>query len=347
MNELIINPKYQRNKSVWNAKAESYLIDTILRGLPIPQIFLRQKIDINLRHTTREVIDGQQRLRTIIKFVNDEFPVMKSHNSEYGGNKYSELADDVKEAFLDYQIPVELIKSKEDSVIYDMFVRVNTNSFKLNSQELRNARFWGDFKVLVYKLSSQWRSFFQENNVFKPSELIRMQEAEFISNLLILIRDGITHETQTKMDSYYKKYDNELPDSRENEDTFNSLMYTYEELINNELFYSPHFIKKNYIYTLFAFYLLQNNQLQNIDFIQSVFEDIELEKIKELTQSDMINLIMLIDAHLNSDNNTVEILQKFKNHHKIRTTNEAERKERLIIFIKFVLEYKRSGELYV
>ena len=58
--ELVLAPKYQR-KAVWNSKAESYLIDTILRGLPIPQVFVRQSIDPLLRKTQREVIDGQQR----------------------------------------------------------------------------------------------------------------------------------------------------------------------------------------------------------------------------------------------------------------------------------------------
>ena len=43
--ELELSPKYQRN-SVWNEKAKSYLIDTILRGLPIPPIFMRQAIDV-------------------------------------------------------------------------------------------------------------------------------------------------------------------------------------------------------------------------------------------------------------------------------------------------------------
>ena len=60
--ELDLSPKYQRN-SVWNEKAKAYLMDTIIRGLPIPPIFLRQKVDINTKTTSREIIDGQQRKR--------------------------------------------------------------------------------------------------------------------------------------------------------------------------------------------------------------------------------------------------------------------------------------------
>ena len=64
--ELELSPKYQRN-NVWNDKAKAYLIDTIIRGLPIPPIFLRQRVDINTKSTSREIIDGQQRIRAILE----------------------------------------------------------------------------------------------------------------------------------------------------------------------------------------------------------------------------------------------------------------------------------------
>ena len=62
--ELELSPKYQRN-SVWNEKAKSYLMDTIIRGLPIPPVFMRQKIDVTTKKTYREIIDGQQRFTSL------------------------------------------------------------------------------------------------------------------------------------------------------------------------------------------------------------------------------------------------------------------------------------------
>mgnify|MGYP006144613589 FL=1 len=72
--ELVLSPKYQRNK-VWNLNAKSYLIDTILRGYPIPQIFIRQQIDISTRKTIREVIDGQQRIAAILEYFDNQFKI--------------------------------------------------------------------------------------------------------------------------------------------------------------------------------------------------------------------------------------------------------------------------------
>ena len=66
---LILSPSFQR-RSVWPAGAKSYLIDTIVRGLPIPIIFLReQKTDLDSLEPKREVVDGQQRIRTMLTFI--------------------------------------------------------------------------------------------------------------------------------------------------------------------------------------------------------------------------------------------------------------------------------------
>src|SRR5690349_12146313 len=65
---LRLRPPFQR-REVWNPKAKSYLIDTIIRGLPIPIIFLRVIQDLKTLKQTLEVVDGQQRLRTFLSFI--------------------------------------------------------------------------------------------------------------------------------------------------------------------------------------------------------------------------------------------------------------------------------------
>lgn len=85
--ELVLQPRFQR-REVWSPKAKSFLIDTILRGFPVPAVYLRQKISIPTQKTIREVVDGQQRIGTILAYLNDEFPVSKVHNKSYGGLKF-------------------------------------------------------------------------------------------------------------------------------------------------------------------------------------------------------------------------------------------------------------------
>ncbi|MBO7081993.1 MAG: DUF262 domain-containing protein [Neisseriaceae bacterium] len=126
--ELELSPKYQRGL-VWNEGAKAYLMDTIIRGLPIPPIFLRQQVDIRTKSTRREIIDGQQRIRAILEFIVDEkYAIKRSHNKEYAGKRYSDLDEEMQEAILSYEILAEVVTEKDESLIYDMFARLNSNN---------------------------------------------------------------------------------------------------------------------------------------------------------------------------------------------------------------------------
>jgi uncharacterized protein with ParB-like and HNH nuclease domain len=244
---LELSPKYQRNQ-IWNLKAKSYLIDTIIRGLPVPQIFLRQNTDVKTLKTFREVIDGQQRLTAIIEFINNEFKILKAHNKDYAGCKYSDLPEDVQEDLLNYEFSVELIKSKEDTLIYDMFSRVNTNNMTANRQELRNAKFWGEFKVFVYHQAREWRKIFIEQKVFTDNNFARMLDVEFVSQLVIQLIDGITTDTPTKIDEYYKKYDENFENIDEIEFKMNRIRSVINGIFNDDIYQTKLFNNKNYFY---------------------------------------------------------------------------------------------------
>ena len=100
---LELNPNFQR-RPVWKKSAKSFLIDTILRGLPIPIIFLRDlRTDLKTLKAKREVVDGQQRIRTIFSFVDpslvpkykpdrDDFAIDGNHNPDLANQKYADLA---------------------------------------------------------------------------------------------------------------------------------------------------------------------------------------------------------------------------------------------------------------
>src|SRR2546423_10022391 len=82
--ELELQPKFQR-RDVWIDKARSYLIDTIIRGKPIPKLYMRVVANPRTGRVVREIVDGQQRLKSVLTFLDDGFKISKSHNEEYGG----------------------------------------------------------------------------------------------------------------------------------------------------------------------------------------------------------------------------------------------------------------------
>ena len=122
--QLELNPSFQR-RQVWSDKAKSYLMDTILRGKPIPKIFIRQRINVTTKKSLREVVDGQQRLRSILSFIKDGFEVSKRQNKACGGCRFSQLPEDIQSQVLSYELSVDLLINLPDSEVLDIFGRLN------------------------------------------------------------------------------------------------------------------------------------------------------------------------------------------------------------------------------
>ncbi|WP_051977471.1 MULTISPECIES: GmrSD restriction endonuclease domain-containing protein [Pasteurellaceae] len=261
--EINYSPKYQRN-SVWNNNAKSYLIDTIIRGMPIPPIFLHQRVDISTRKNNREVIDGQQRLRAIIDFVhNESFSIMKKHNQDVGDMYFEQLDDDYKREILQYEIVAQVINEEDESVIYDMFSRLNSNNVVLNKQEIRNSKYWGDFKVIVYQLLSKYRSFIIDNKIVTEKEVSRMKDAELINSLLILLIKGIVSENPRYIDEVYEEFNDNFEGSNVIIEKFDLLMNDIFELFS--FFIQRNiFSNKNYFYTLFAILAIKRGFISNL-----------------------------------------------------------------------------------
>ena len=230
--QLEISPKFQR-RSVWSPQAKSYLIDTILKDKPLPKIFIRATTDPKTKRTVREIVDGQQRMRAILSFVKDGFKISKIHNEEYGGMTYSELPEDVQADFLKYEISVDLLLDLSDRDVLDIFARLNTYSISLNKQELFNAKYFGYFKQLVYKLSGDYYTFWTENKIFTERKIVRMAEAELVTDLLITILDGI--QSKKNAEKYYQAYDETLENRKAIERNFVDIMNLIGNLFEDTL----------------------------------------------------------------------------------------------------------------
>ncbi len=230
--QLEISPKFQR-RSVWSPQAKSFLMDTIIRGKPLPKIFMRQITNPETRTTLREIVDGQQRIRTILNFLKDGFTISRVHNEQYGGLHFSELPSELKGDILKYEISVDLLLDLEDRDILDIFARLNTYSVTLNKQELFNAKYFGYFKQLVYKLSFEYSKFWSDNELFTSTKIMRMAEAELTSDLLVVMLDGI--QSKKSVEKYYNRYDDNFPEREVIEREFKSTMDFIGDLFEGTL----------------------------------------------------------------------------------------------------------------
>ena len=232
--ELVLAPKFQR-REVWSDKARSYLIDTIIRGKPIPKIYMRQDINPETRRVRREIVDGQQRLRTVLSFIKDGFKISKAHSEDFGRKYFSSLDRRTQGDILKYEFVVDLLQDRPDPEVYDVFARINTYSEKLKPQELRNALWFGEFKSSVYLLAKEFVTFLGTNNVFTPKQILRMAEAEFISELLLAIHEGIREGQRSVIDNCYKKYDDDFPNRKLHEKRFRGTMDVIGGILGDDL----------------------------------------------------------------------------------------------------------------
>lgn len=207
--ELVLSPKFQR-RPVWEYKAKSYLIDTLLRGLPVPLVFIREEVLDRTKdyRQQKEVVDGQQRLRAIFDFIDDGFSVSGSHNRNYGGKKFSDLPEDVALSIFQYSLSVIRLVGKTDNEISDIFARLNTYSIVLNTQELLHSQFFGEYKQVVDLLSSRYREAFVTNKIITEKRVARMADKKLITDILDPIVTGrIRSINKNNLTEVYKEYD--------------------------------------------------------------------------------------------------------------------------------------------
>jgi len=279
--ELELQPKFQR-RSVWSDKARSYLMDSVVRGKPIPKIFIRQDIDPKTKKTVREVVDGQQRLRTIFSFLQDGFKMNKAHSAEYGGKFYSELPEEVQTGILKYELSVDLLLDAPDKEVLDIFARLNSYAVKLNPQELRNATYFGEFKTLAYSLGLEYVSFWTENRIFTDAQVLRMDEAELASDLLVALLDGT--KSRKAIDAYYKKYDDELKEKAKLAQNYRKTMDAIGALSAGALGESP-FKSPVLFYSLFCAIYHHLHGLPHLALVRKPFREAQYPKVWNALES--------------------------------------------------------------
>lgn len=165
MRKGIINlsPKFQR-RNAWNTEKKSKLIESIVLGLPIPEIILAESKD---KKGSYLVIDGKQRLLSLREFcsADDEFVNFKLRKlsilKELNGKDFNDIATDPNleeylTAFENQTIRTVVIKNwPNDNFLHTVFHRLNTGSVQLSPQELRQAVYPGMFLDYIEEYSRE------------------------------------------------------------------------------------------------------------------------------------------------------------------------------------------------
>lgn len=243
-NELVLNPKFQRG-SVWPAPARTYLIDSILRGYPIPKLLLRTNVDRDSRRTIRDVVDGQQRLRTIIDFASPKsFPLGPKAGEELRGKRYQDLSDELKDSFLSYKLTCEQLLNASDLDVLEVFVRINSYAVPVNEPELRNARFENDFSDLVKDISQELKGIW-DLGILSQRDIVRMNDQSLVAEVLGYWIDGVRDGGETQITKLYEQQKStgidDLPPIQEVITVFMQAADLIQPLAHEPIAKRPHF----------------------------------------------------------------------------------------------------------
>ena len=203
--KLTLRPDFQR-KFVWTNEHQEAFIDTILNGLPFPEIYVCEgDVDVLRLRTTRLVIDGQQRLTTIKNYIEGkhDIPPVKVPT-------YQSLTMTQKENFINYQIVMRDLGKVSEETTREIFRRINLTKFKLDDIEIHNAVYDGHFIQAAKKILKNVS--LEQYGVLRESEFTRMADLHFIFLVMATIENGgyfaQDREVEPKVSSLNEEYPN-------------------------------------------------------------------------------------------------------------------------------------------
>lgn len=203
---LILAPDFQR-KFVWTHDHQEEFLDTIINGYPFPEIYTCQgDIDVAALKTTQKVIDGQQRLTTIKRYIDGVWdkPYTKIPAFKDLGNRTT--------TFLSYKVIVRDIGQVDEAVVREIFRRINLTKFKLEDVEIHNAVYDGDFIQTAKKLLSIVR--LDKYGVFHESEFTRMADLHFLLLMMSTLESGGYFPDDTEIEHHIAANNEEYPNDQ-------------------------------------------------------------------------------------------------------------------------------------
>jgi len=255
---LIPQPEFQR-KFVWNRAHKEKFIDTILNGYPFPEIYIAQKgIDLVTIQNQEVVVDGQQRLSTIVQYIDET-----KDSKEFGKyvQKYKALTVDEQRDFLNYEVVFRALGDVEPETITEIFKRINLTQYSLHQVEIENAVYDGEFITTAKEILASIN--LSGLPTFSDSDISRMGDLYFI----LLLISTIENEGYFNRDSKIEDFIINNNDSYENSDHVkNRLISTINKIESFKLKSDSIWYRKSNLLTLIVELYELKDEIDTTDF---------------------------------------------------------------------------------
>ena len=264
---LIPQPEFQR-KFVWNRAHKEKFIDTILNGYPFPEIYIAQKgIDLVTIQNQEVVVDGQQRLSTIVQYI-DEIKESKEFGKDV--QKYKDLTGNEQRDFLNYEVVFRALGDVEPETITEIFKRINLTQYSLHQVEIENAVYDGEFITTAKEILASID--LSVLPTFSDSDISRMGDLYFI----LLLMSTIENEGYFNRDSKIEDFIINNNDSYDNSDYVKDrLISTIKKIESFELKSDSIWYRKSNLLTLIIELYVLESEIDTRNFKEklSAFEE--------------------------------------------------------------------------
>ena len=229
--DINLNPEYQRNY-IWDNKKASLLIESIILNVPIPVVYVSQEED-----DSWTVIDGLQRLNSLKRFFDRDFKlsgleILNELNKSDAKSLNPKALRILKNGLLRI---IVISHDSNEEIKYDVFMRLNRGSVKLNEQELRNCLYRGEFNEMLKQLSEN-KQFLSLLKLTEPHN--RMMDCELILRYIALsntweINEELIPNYTGRMKNFLNEYmlQNQNPSKKEIEAYKNDFNETVNKVI--------------------------------------------------------------------------------------------------------------------
>lgn len=202
--QLNLAPPFQR-ESVWTPADRQKLIESILRGYPLPSIFLyRHEKDGSVGF---DVIDGKQRLETILMFTGLIRGHRFSAKCHLPGDEEPTRIDwnGLKRRKLQHQLEgyrLQTVEVRGDlSDVIDLFVRINSTGKALSAAEKRKAKYYNDPLLReARRLAGRYEEYFKKQRILSAGQILRLKDIELLCELMISIHQGDVINKKSALD---------------------------------------------------------------------------------------------------------------------------------------------------
>jgi hypothetical protein len=291
---LMLQPDFQR-KLVWKKQHKFHFIETILKNYPFPEVYIASaEIDVTSITSKEVVVDGQQRLSTIVDYIKNQgdFETQNKVTSFQG------LDIEKKKKFLNYLVSVRDLKDIGEDIIKEIFMRINNTEYSLNTVEKINAQF-GDSEFVIFckQLSEREfqpnienttaivvkdtrdliNDFFLNNKVFTENDMKRMNDLQYVMTLVSTLIESDYFSRNTKVIGFIEQYNSEFDRQSIIEEKLLNAINLYNLL---ELETSSYWFSRTNVFTLLVVFSNAEIGEYNVQKLKEELLDMEVSNKK-------------------------------------------------------------------